>query len=121
MTTGQREKARRARQAQLRKALDLVRGVRKTKRSTLVGGTVIDRVKGVDIRLTSENQIFCSKGLLTVFPSLKGSSMVAFDERIFKPSAELLERLKTLFRKQKHLRMTYWRRDDDPATFYNYH
>jgi len=93
-----------------------------TKRLPLAGGTLIDRVGDVQIRLTSDNQIFVVRGNILSYPSLRGSTKVSFGNQMLdkKIPSKARARVLELLRKQKHIRLVHWKLEPDPVSFYNY-
>lgn len=82
----------------------------------------METVAGVEVRMTTGNHIFCFYRGIVAFPTLRGSSVLAFDNRVFmdRCPAAAKARLLEILRKQQRIRRQYWRRDDDPASFYDY-
>jgi len=81
------------------------------------GSVRFHRVGDVEFWLTALNRVFLLVAGRPVFPSLKGSTVVKFDDPMFHPTSKVSEALLRILRRQREVRMDWPTPEEDEVAY----
>jgi hypothetical protein len=81
------------------------------------GSARFHRIGGTEFWLTPSNKIFMKVGRRVIFPSLKGSDLLAFDDLAYAPSSKEEAFLLKVLQTQKQIRTDWPTAEEDEVAF----